>query len=170
MRSIALLLTITIVIWAAPVVPRSSLASLESSFAASLVGSRMEILNLPRGVYLEGYGAVFMADVNLTYTPTINPFNLTISKDQVAKFNRIKLSQMPILRANMLDILVNAGSALDKVPTREQIVLVVTLGNETWENTTGLPSQVQMQAQRSKLIEAKAGKVEAKTIVKVQEL
>ena len=53
---------------------------------------------------------------------------------------------------------------------REQIVLVVTLGNETWENTSGLPSQVQMQAQRSKLIEAKAGKVEAKTIVKVQEL
>ena len=170
MKRIALLLAVAIVVWAAPVVPRSSLATLENTFVAKLQSSRMEILNLPRGVYLEGYGAVFMADVNLTYTPAINPFHLTISKEDVVKFNRIKLSQMPVLRADMLDILVNAGSVLDKVPPREQIVLVVTLGNETWENTAGLPSQVQMQAQRSKLIEAKAGKVEAKTIVKVQEL
>lgn len=170
MKRTALLLTVAIIAFAAPVVPRNSLAALENIFAAKLQSSRMEILNLPRGVYLEGYGAVIMADVNLTYTPTINPFNPTISKENVAKFNAIKLKQMPVLRADMLDILVNAGSALDTVPPREQIVLVVTLGNETWENTSGLPSQVQMQAQRSKLMEAKAGKVEAKTIVKVQEL
>ena len=157
-------------LWAAPAVRRGALASLENTFERTLRNANMEILGLPRGVYLEGYGAVFTADVNLTYTPTINPFRLTIGKEEIDRIYQKKQDQLLVLRASMQQILVNAGSTLDTVPVQEQIVLVVTLGNEKWEITGALPSQVYMQAQRSKLIDAKLGKIDPKTIVKVQEL
>lgn len=170
MKRMVLLIAVAATVWAVPVVRRSSLATLENAFTAALQKSQMEVLALPRGVYLEGYGAVFTADVNLTYTPVISPFNLTIGKEQIENVYQTKLNQMPVLRARMLEILVDAGSVLDTVPPQEQIVLVVTLGNEKWEITGGLPSQIYMQAQRTRLLQAKAGKVDAKTIVKVQEL
>jgi len=170
MKPVVGIIAIASVLWALPTVRRSSLASLETTFTRTLQGASMEILALPRGVYLEGYGAVFTADVNLTYTPTINPFHLTIEKPEVERFYQKKLAQMPVLRAGMRQVLLEAGSALESVPPKEQIVLVVTLGNEKWETTGALPSQVYMQAQRAKLIEAKQGKVPIETIVKVQEL
>jgi len=157
-------------LWAAPSVRRGALASFENAFATKLENSGIEILALPRGVYLEGYGAVFSTDVMLTFTPTINPFRLTIDKDVIAAIYHKKLTQMPVLRAKMQEILVDSGSALNTVPTQEQVVLVVTLGNEKWETTGSLPSQIYMQAQRAKLIQAKLGKVKPETIVKVQEL
>ncbi len=157
-------------LWALPTVRRSSLASLESNFLKTLTAANMEILALPRGVYLEGYGAVFTADVNLTPTPSINPFQLTIGKPVIERIYQKKLAQLPILLAGMQQILLDAGSVLNTVPAQEQIVLVVTLGNETWETTGKLPSQVYMQAQRAKLMDAKAGKVKIETVIKVQEL
>ncbi len=74
------------VVWAAPVVKRGTLASVEQNFRRSLMKSEVEILAAPRGVYLEGYGAVFMTDVNLVYTPSLNPFRLTIDEEEVAKY------------------------------------------------------------------------------------
>ncbi len=170
MKRLIALAVVTSALWAVPMVRRSSLASLEGTFFKTLTAANMEILALPRGVYLEGYGAVFTADVNLTPTPSINPFQLTIEKPVIERIYQKKLTQLPILRAGMQQILLDAGSLLDTVPAKEQIVLVVTLGNETWETTSKLPSQVYMQAQRAKLIEAKAGKVKIETVVKVQEL
>jgi len=170
MKRMIALAAVASALWALPVVRRSSLASLESTFAKTLTNANIEILALPRGVYLEGYGAVFTADVNLTFTPSISPFQLTIEKPVVDRIYQKKLAQLPILRAGMQQILLDAGSMLDTVPAKEQIVLVVTLGNETWETTGKLPSQIYMQAQRAKLIDAKAGKVKIETVVKVQEL
>ncbi len=156
--------------WAAPSVRRGALAAMENSFQRTLQASEIEILALPRGVYLEGYGAVFTADVNLVYTQSISPFRLTIGKEEVAAAYQRKLAKMPVLRAAMRQLLVDSGSALESVPQQEQIVVVVTLGNENWETTGGLPSQVYMQGQRSKLMEAKLGKVPAENVIKVQEL
>jgi len=170
MKRLAVLAVTATVLWALPTVRRSSLASLETTFTNTLHAANMEILALPRGVYLEGYGAVFTADVNLTFTPSISPFQLTIEKPVIDRIYQKKLSQLPVLRAGMQQILVDAGSVLDTVPPREQIVLVVTLGNETWETTGRLPSQVYMQAQRAQLMAAKEGKVKIETVIKVQEL
>lgn len=170
MKRLLALAALATALWALPTVRRSSLASLENTFTNTLHAANMEILALPRGVYLEGYGAVFTADVNLTFTPSINPFQLAIEKPVIERIYQKKLSQLPILRAGMQQILLDAGSVLDTVPVQEQIVLVVTLGNETWETTGKLPSQIYMQAQRAKLIDAKAGKVKIETVIKAQEL
>ncbi len=170
MKRTALFFLTAATLFAIPTIRRGMLAPAEGAFRAILESSGIDVLTLPRGIYLEGYGAVFTADVNLTPTPVINPFRLEIGKQEVDRVYQKKLKQMPVLRADMQEFLVQTGSSLDTVPLTEQIVLVVTLLNDTWETTGGLPAQVYMQAQRAKLKEAKAGKVDPKTIVKVQEL
>lgn len=167
---IAAIAVLACIAWAAPVVNRGSLAPLEQALGRSLNKSEMEILAAPRGVYLEGYGAVFMTDVNLVFTPSINPFRLTIDQDVVASIHRRKMAQVPVLRENMRQVLLESGSALETVPMNEQIVLVVTFANEKWEVTTGLPSQITMQARRSSLVDAKLGKMNAENIIRVKEL
>lgn len=155
---------------AAPVFKRSSLAGVEQQFRRSLERSQMEIVAFPRGAYLEGYGAVFMTDINLVYTPSTSPFRLTIDDATVAKIHKQKMAQVPVLRENMRQILLESGSALESVPLNEQVVLVVTFLNEQWEVTSGLPSQITMQARRSNLIDAKLGKLNAENIIRVKEL
>src|SRR5450432_3763733 len=114
----------------------------------------MEIVAFPRGVYLEGYGAVFVTDINLVFTPSINPFRLTIDDETIAKIHQQKMAQVPVLREHMRQVLLESGGALESVPLNEQVVLVVTFLNERWEVTTGLPSQITMQGRRSSLIDA----------------
>jgi hypothetical protein len=163
-------LVLACVAWTAPVLKRSSLAGVEQQFRSSLDKSQMEILAAPRGVYLEGYGAVFMTDINLVYTPSINPFRLTIDDQTIASIHKRKMAQVPVLRESMRQILLESGSALESVPLNEQVVLVVTFLNEQWEVTAGLPSQITMQARRSSLIEAKLGKLNAENVIRVKEL
>ncbi len=156
--------------WAAPAVKREALVSMEKSLGRGLEGAQMEILGLPRGIYLQGYGAVFTADVNLTYTPSINPFHLTISKEEIASIHQRKLAQMPHLRTIMKQCLLESGASLDSVPLNEQVVIGVTLGHDTWERTTGLPSQIIMKAVRSALLNAKIGKVPPDSVIQTEEL
>lgn len=156
--------------WAAPVFKRSSLAGVEKDFRRSLDKAQMDVLAAPRGVYLEGYGAVFMTDVNLVFTPSTSPFRLTIDDETIASIHKQKMAKVPVLRESMRQILLESGSALETVPLNEQVVLVVTFLNEQWETTAGLPSQITMQARRSNLIDAKLGKVNAENVIRVKEL
>jgi len=116
MKRLLILASLASVLWAVPVVRRTSLASLETFFERTLRGADMEILALPRGVYLEGYGAVFTADVNLTYVPTPNPFRLTIEKPEIDRIYQKKLALLPVLRDRMQQVLLEAGSTLVTVP------------------------------------------------------
>ena len=51
-----------------------------------------------RGVYLEGYGAVFTTEVNLANGPSLSPFRPSITKDDIARIRAKKLERFPILR------------------------------------------------------------------------
>lgn len=168
-RAFLILVGTACILWAAPSVKRGTLAGLEQNLRRSLEKSQMEILAVPRGVYLQGYGAVFMTDVNLVYTPSINPFRLTIEEKEIANIHKRKMAQMPVLREDLRQVLLESGSALETVPMNEQVVLVVTFANEQWEVTAGLPSQLTMQARRSNLLDAKLGKVNAENVIRVKE-
>ena len=63
----------------------------------------------------------------------------------------------------MRDMLVASAKALDKLPPHEQIVLGIALLNRPFEDTTGLPGQIVMQADRRSLV---AGQLAA---IKVRE-
>ena len=60
----------------------------------------MAVLGPSRGVYLEGYGAVFTAEVNLVAGPPMTLFNVTVTKDYVARHKQIKIARIPDLKKN----------------------------------------------------------------------
>jgi hypothetical protein len=63
-----------------------------------------------------------------------------------------KLDRLPKLRDMMREALVVSAGMLDAVPANEQVVISVSLPRYNWEDSTGLPSQIVMQANRVSLV------------------
>jgi hypothetical protein len=160
-----------------PRVTRADLAAMESSLNERIIKLNVEqpfdLLGSTRGVYLDGYGAVFTTEVNLLITPTITPFLMSIPKEQVARVHQRKLERLPVLKRAMREMLIASAASLDTVPAEEQIVVGVNLFYYSWEVRTGLPSQILMQAQRKILLDFQAGRIgddALKASIRVQEL
>ncbi|MBK5294152.1 MAG: hypothetical protein JJE04_21050 [Acidobacteriia bacterium] len=154
---------------AAPVrVSRSTLATLERRFDERIerhsIDDPLYLLGSTRGVYLEKYGAVFTAEMNLVTGPAITPFRPKLSKEEVDKLRMKKLTRLPEVRQLMRDMMVTSATALDTVPPEEQIVVGVSFFYYSWENGAGLPGQIVMQAKRKTLVDYEAGRVDLKTL------
>ena len=63
--------------------------------------------------------------------------------------------------------LLGLAVTLDDVPPSEQIVLGVALFYFSWEDTSGLPSQVLMQAEKRKLVEVQTGRADADSVRRI---
>lgn len=113
------------------------------------------LLGNARGVYLEGYGAVFTAEVNLVTAPGISPFHQQMTKQEIANHRQKKLERLPQLKTAMREMLVSTAASLDNVPSEEHIVLGITLARYPWEDGNDVPSQIVMLGQRGKLSEMK---------------
>ena len=156
---------------------RGALARLESRLDNYLVNSDKpcQLLGNTRGVYLDGYGAVFTTMVSLVPTPVPNPFNDFSQKDIVQVHER-KLKQLPVMNEKMQTMLLMmaADPGLEAVRPHEQIVCGISFFYyKQWEILTGLPSQIVMQGEKQKLLDVQSGRIprsELDSIVKVQEL
>ena len=161
-------------LWAAPLVNYSDLRAIERSFDQRItshdVNDPVDLLGFTRGVYLEGYGAVFTAEVNLVIGPAITPFRPKFSKEDVAKLREKKLARVPAVRKIMRDMMVSSATALKTVPPQEQIVVGLSFFHHPWEDTAGLPQQIVMQAKRQALTDFEKGVIKSlDTVIKVQE-
>jgi hypothetical protein len=161
-RTVALALLLAVAVTAADRrVSRLSLAAMERSFdqrvASVDVADPLTLLGTTRGLYLNGYGAVFTAEVNLVANAAISPFRPAFTKQEVAKLRQKKHDRVIVLKEHMRNALIGAAASLDGVPPTEQIVLGVSLFYFNWEDRTGLPTQVVMQAPKKALLEAGKG-------------
>ncbi len=140
---------------------RASLKSVERTFddrLQRLTGDPFELLGNTRGVYLDGYGAVFTSEVNLIVSPTINPFRLKLTKEETEAVHERKLKKLSVLKQDMQEILLSASASLSDMPPTQTIVVAVTLFNYNYEITTGLPGQIVMRGERQKLLDVHAGR------------
>jgi len=146
-----------------PRVSRATMAAMEKSFDHRIrsidVSDPFDLLGSTRGVYLEGYGAVFTAEVNLAVGPAISPFRPALTKEQIAKLRQKKLARLPLLKRQMKDALGALAASLDTVPPSEQMVLGVSLDYFSWEERAGLPGQIVMQARRQALLDVTSGRI-----------
>ena len=127
------------------------------------------LLGSTRGVYLENYGAVFTAEIDLVLNPT-SLMNANIKKDDIVKYHAKKLERVPLLKKALRDALVACGSSLDTVPPEEQIIIVAFLPHHQWEDMTGIPTQITVQAPHKKLVDAKsAGAAAVEALVRISE-
>lgn len=158
-----------------PKIGRPMLLSVEKNFDENF--SRIwnddpfALLGTTRGLYLDGYGAVFTAEVNVAVGPGPNPMRPGgVRPEEIAAHKVRKTQRMPLLRDAMLKMLVNSSTILDSLPPDEQIVLGVTLSKYAWEDPTAFPYQLVVQAPRKKLLELRNAKPDAiKAALRIQE-
>jgi hypothetical protein len=117
------------------------------------VNDPLDLLGYVRGVYLEGYGVVFTADISLVVTPRKSPFQQTIPPALAAKVRQRKIERLPVLKTAMKEMMRTAASTFLQIPTDQQIVISVRFLYEPWEDRTGMPSQILMRADRKSAIE-----------------
>lgn len=106
------------------------------------------MLGLTRGLYLQGYGVVFSTELDLINAPTVSPFHQKILAEEVVSTHLRKLKQLAQLRQAARDEMVNCAKSLEAVPGNEQVVMVIRLDYQPWEDTVGLPSQIMLRADR----------------------
>jgi hypothetical protein len=131
-------------------VSSSVLTPLEQSFndRLSTMFDRNEpadLLGNTRGVYLQGFGAVFTTEMSLVLTPAATPFRGKITKEFADSIRQKKIQRLPFLKAAMKEMMHNMAAAFQG---DDQMVLVVRFYYEPWEDMTGMPSQVLMRAPR----------------------
>jgi hypothetical protein len=141
-----------------PKVTRGMIEGMEHSMEAKLFGlypqDRAEVVGLPLGTYIQGYGAIFVGEVNMAPAPGISPFHPTVSADEIRRTHEKKLQRMASLRTAMRAMLVDSARSLDSLPSDEQVAVAMSLFYWNWENREGLPGQIVMHAQRKTLLQA----------------
>lgn len=115
------------------------------------------MLGLTRGVYLQGYGAVFSVELDLIQSPTVNPFHGAISKQDVVNTHTRKLKQLGLLQDAVRRQMIACAKGLDAMPPDQQLVMVVRLDYQPWEDTDKLPAQILLSADRKS---AEAGNIQ----------
>jgi hypothetical protein len=131
-------------------ISRQTFRSLEDGFNQKLNNFNPQepiyMLGMTRGVYLQGYGAIFSAELDLIQSPTVNPFHQKILAEDVVSTHARKLKQLPLLRQAIRNQLIACAKSMDMMPPNEQIVMVLRLDYQTWEDMVGLPAQIMMKA------------------------
>lgn len=144
-----------------PKVTRTMLEAMEKSVDGKLQNlygaDPAEIVGVTQGAYINGYGAVFMSEVNLAPATGISPFHPTLKPEEVKRTHDKKVQRMAALRNAMREILIDSAASLDTIPADEQVAVGVSLFYWTWENREGLPAQIVMHAPKKLLLQAKAG-------------
>jgi hypothetical protein len=125
----------------------------------------MPLTGVTRGGYLKGFGVVFTVEVNLLPVPNLGPFS-GISAKQKTSLNLRKRQRLEDLEIRARTILVDEGPRLTEVPAAEKVALVISLLHYPWEDVSGLPSQLVMQAGRQLLIDHQAGRVDLPALKK----
>lgn len=175
-RRAVLLCAATLVVGAASRVSYRELHDLGKSFDQRIAGYNadqpMDLIGFTRGVYIEDYGPVFTAEVNLVMSAGLTPFRQKVSPEETARLRQKKLDRVPELRRLMRDMMVTTGTRLKQVPLTQQVVVGVSLFYHSFEDTKGLPAQIVMQAPRKTLVEFESGKISAEALasaIQVQE-
>ena len=143
-----------------PKVNRAMIEGMQHSLDGKLSGlwpqDPAEVLGLSQGTYIQGYGAIFLGEVNLAPAAGISPFHPTVTQDEVRRTHDKKVQRMAAIRTAMRAMLVDSARSLDSVPPDEQIAVGLSLFYWKWENREGLPAQIVMHAQRKALLQAGA--------------
>src|SRR4030095_4325305 len=98
------------------------------------------------------FGVVLTAEVATVRLPGPSPFRQTFTADEKAKAHARRLQAMPKLRDGMKAALTAAAGELQSVPLSEKIILGVNLFYWSWEDATGMPTQIVMEATRQQLV------------------
>jgi len=142
----------------APAVSRPAIRSAEQSLDERLSriwqDTPMSLVSRTRGVYLDGYGVVFTADMN-PVSDGVSLMNTHLQPQQKAQVVQKKIARIPELKKALKEAMMDTAATLDPVPLDEQLVLEVIIRRFDWEDGGGYPAELLLQSTRRKLMDAK---------------
>ena len=150
---------------------RDELRTVERLIAGHFDALPMRMIGRVRGGRLEEFGAVFLLELNVVPMANVSPFRQPYSEAERKNLNQKKRLGVDQLEQRGLALLQKAAENLDAIPLEEDIALIIALFYFTWEDTTGLPSQLVLQAPRKILLDEMAGdidEIEFKRAVKIR--
>jgi len=112
----------------------------------------VDLLGRTRGIYLDGFGAVFTTELSPILTPQINPFRPNIGAAEKATLRLRKLARLPAVEKLMDAMLQSAARDLTGMPDDQQIVVAVKFLYLPYEDTDGLPGQMVVKAARRAIL------------------
>jgi len=112
----------------------------------------VELLGTTRAVYLSGYGVVFTTELMPVVTPATNPLLPTINDATRKRVHDTKVARIPDMRNMMMSLMKDAAASLNAMPAGEQVVVAARFLYLPWEDTSGLPNQILMKADRRSLL------------------
>lgn len=108
------------------------------------------LLGNTRAIYVEGFGVVMTAEINLVTGPTVSPFNPSISKESIAKHHDRKVQRLPNLRDLLKSSASTARAWFPDLADADNLVVGITLLKYSWEDPAGIPSQLVAITQKRK--------------------
>lgn len=147
MRTLLVILSVAFAMTAADRKPtRAALVSAEKQFDAMVQKQWLDdpyvLLGTTRAIYVDGFGVVMTAEINLSTGPTVSPFNPTISKESIAKHRDKKLQRLPQLKELIKQGTASARTWFPDLAATDNLVVGVTVLKYQWEDATGIPSQL----------------------------
>lgn len=173
MRALAVCLMLTAAAAASQPVPQSvsssggpaaaEIEAVEKACDGSIRGysidAPLDHLLPTHGVLVEGYGAVFVTDVNLVSLPPLFGFGGRIAKGELARIHDSKSKRLPEVRKLMTQILLAASGTLAHISPDEHILLQFNFYSMDLEDRTGLPKLMSVQGKKKDLLDAAARKM-----------
>jgi hypothetical protein len=134
-------------------IPQGMLANLEKNCDGRLIAldskDPVDMLGYTRGLYLPGYGTVFTTEVSLVVAPGNFPIaRPTFTPEIRESVHQRKVAQLPKLEALMKDLVKITALTLVPMPEDQRVVLAVRLRYLPDEDTTGLPAQIVVSADK----------------------
>jgi hypothetical protein len=114
----------------------------------------MSVTSHTRGLYLDGYGAVFTVEMN-TASDGVGLMSTVLTQQAKVQVKQRKVERMPQLERALEQALMDVAASLDPVPLDENVVIEVDLLRYTWEDGAGYPAEVLVQSTRRKLLDVK---------------
>lgn len=141
-----------------PKVTRGMIEAMQHSLDNKLAGlwpqDPAEILGVSQGTYIQGYGAVFLGEINLAPAAGISPFHPAVTPDEIRRTHEKKMQRIAGIRSAMRAMLLDSARSLDSLPADEQVAVGLSLFYWKWENRDGLPTQIVMHAPRKTLLQS----------------
>jgi hypothetical protein len=141
---------------AATHIPQPMLKNLEKVFDMRLEAADpkdpLDVWGSTRGLYVEGLGTVFTTELGLIVTPGIYGLLPTIPEDLIKQVHQRKLKHIQQLEDLMKDLMKVSALTLTPLPDDQKIVYAVRVRYLIWEDTSGLPAQILMTADKRSAI------------------
>lgn len=128
---------------------------------------RGTVLSVPRGAYLEGYGAVFSTEASLYRIRPLTPFSsIPYSRQELEEAYQAALQRVGRLKENLRQAVAEHGSLLEQLKPDHTLAVIVHLYNGVPDPGRPYPSQLIVKARAGSVKDYRQGKITMEELVR----